>query len=175
MKERAGRLAVEVFTDFLLLTSFAFGPGQRKAIIERDKEVGIKVEGNKGGCQWPYRHNCNGDKRINVHHGYPEMYQRRVGILNPDTPDIAVSLCTNIHTGDEGKKQHGPHPDQPGYLEEYRKGNKRAFEKMQQDRKDKLDERIPYWDTTHERELVMLARRNTQRMNKKKPGWWPFQ
>ena len=83
MSEREGplrRFTEKVFLDFLLLTSFSFKPTQRKAIVERDQEVGIKLKGNKGGCQWPYPHDCNGDKRVNVHHSLPEMYQRRMRI-----------------------------------------------------------------------------------------------
>lgn len=165
-------LLINLLSKGLEATSFSFNVKQRKAIVERDKEVGIKIETNKEGCQWPYPHKCSG--KIHVHHALPEMYQKKMGIPNPDTPDIAISLCNNIHIGDEGKKQHGPHPDQPFFLAEYRKGDKKAFEKMQKERAEKLDERVIYWDDTHERELLVLARRNTQKMDKKKKGWWSW-
>lgn len=151
------------------LLGMAFRLSQRKAIIQRDQSVGIKLEGNLNGCQWPYKHKCSG--KIHVHHVLPEMYQRTLGIPNPDLPDVALSICSNIHIGEEGQKQHGPHPDQPKYLADYRKGDKKAFERMQKDRKDKLTERQPYDDQTHFREMLVLARRNTQKMEIKFPKW----
>jgi len=160
---KIGALALEA-------TSFAFTLRQRNAIKERDQTVGIKLEGNRNSCQWPYKHKCSG--KIHVHHVMPEMYQRANGIPNPDTPSVALSLCDAIHTGEEGLKQHGPHTDQPKYLAEYRKGDKKAFERMQKDRRDKLAERQPYDDQTHFREMLVLALRNTQKMDKKKKGWF---
>ncbi len=167
----ANRVASEVVLDFLLLTSFSFLNRQRKAIVERDRTVGIKIEGNKNGCQFPYKHKCSG--KIHVHHWLPEEFQKAMGIPDPDQPYLAISLCDAIHIGKEGQQKGGPHPDQPGYLDEYRKGNKDAFKKMQNDRRDKITEKVPYWNPDHDREYAVLAIRNTQRMEEKKPRWWP--
>ena len=44
---------------------------------------------------------------------------------------------------------------------------------MQNDRREKITERTPYWDSIHDREYAVIAIRNTQKMEAKKPGWWP--
>ena len=95
------------------------------------------------------------------------MYCYFLGV-DPDFPENGVSLCSNAHIGDLGI-----HPDTADATREYRKGDKKAYEKMQKDRKDKLEEHVIYWNPDHDRKLDILALRATQRAEKK--GWsWPL-
>lgn len=164
------KIGIVAVTKLLEASSWCFSAKQRKAIVERDQIVGIKLEGNKNGCQFPYPHDCSG--RIHVHHFLPEMYQRAMGIPNPDTPDVAISLCDNIHVGKEGIRLNGPHPDQPHYLDAYRRGDKEAFKKMQHDRKEKIEEKVIYWNPVHDREFMVIARRNNQKFEAIKGREW---
>lgn len=163
------RLSEKVVLGLLEATSFSFKPSQRKAIVERDKEFGIKK--NKGGCQAPENHPCHGDKKIHVHHVRPQRYCVTLGV-DPDFPENAISLCDEAHVGGKGK-----HPDTAKAKENYAKGDKKAFEKMGEERQEKLDERTIYWDDKTDRQLDMLALRATQKKDKKEGGrfkWWPW-
>lgn len=164
MSERLKEILIQAAQFSLESTDFAFNLGQKKAIQERDKEHGIKLEGNKNNCQWPYKHNCSG--KIHIHHIRPQQYSYFLGV-DPDFAENGISICDKVHIGDLGV-----HPDTAEAKRKFVKGDRDAFEKLQKERKEKLEERTIYWNPTHDRELDIIALRNTQKAEKK--GWfWP--
>jgi hypothetical protein len=131
----------------------AFTLKQKIWIRERDQEYGIKL--NKGGCQFPEGHDCNGDKQtLQVHHVRPQRYMGLFG-ANPDYAENGISLCEHSHQGKV-------HPD----MREARQGygqDKNSYNKVFDQRAEKLKRGEIYWDDSWDRPMGTLAVRNTQR------------
>jgi hypothetical protein len=164
----AERVVISVFTDFLLVTSFALNFNQRKIIRERD--------GNK--CNFPVpNHNCNGDKRLEINHIHPQKYLKSLGV-DPDYPENLLTICQNSHTGDPSNGHHIEpiHPDVRDARKNYGK-DKKSIEKAIKEQEEKNAERVIWWNTEHDRQQQVIAVRNSQKMDKKAGGrksWWPF-
>ena len=154
-----------------LALGMAFTFRQRKAIHERDQKFGIKNHGNKGSCQFPTPHECNGNDEKNIHHVLPQRYALRHGV-DPDFPENGLDICTNAHIKGwkvNGKELDPIHPDTKRARLSFGRGDKDAFKKMEKERDEKIDEKVPYWNTTHDRAMQTLAVRNTQKA--KRFGW----
>jgi hypothetical protein len=100
---------------------------------------------------------------LEVHHILPQGYSKRVNI-DPDYPENLITLCKTMHTG----HPDGIHPDTLQARETYR-GQKDSYRKMIDVRKEILNERRPYWNTTYDRPMSVIAVRNTQKARKN--GW----
>lgn len=160
-------VAESLYVLSLLAFRIGFTKEQRDAIVQRDIEFGAKIKGNKGGCQATWKHHCNGDKQVNVHHRLPVGYCSRLGIDPNRYPTNGVTLCENAHVGD-----NGIHPDVAEAKRNYAKDRK-SFDKMTKVRSDKLDERVIYWNDEHGRVLEALAIRATQKAEDSGKWKWP--
>ena len=156
MRKELLRASQEVVLDVLLATSYAFTLKQKRALDERDK----------GKCQAPFKHDCNEKVSRHRHHILPQGYCLRFGV-EPDFATNGIVLCENAHI-------KVLHPDADKAKKDYVKGDKQSFSKLRKEREDKLAERVPYWNSGHDRALYTIAVRNSQKMDKKKPDWWPF-
>lgn len=142
------------------------------AIVNRDAEFGTKIKGNKGGCQYPLPHKCDGDKGVQVHHVRPVGYCDKLDV-DPNYAYNGLSICKIAHVSEDGV-----HPDTAEALKKYRgngvKGDRDAFKRMSDVRKEKLAERVIYWDPKADRPMDMLAIRNTQKAENSGKWHWPF-
>lgn len=130
------------------LWPYAFTTEQRKAIKERDK--------NK--CQFPAPHNCGG--QLEVHHILCQRYLTNLGV-DPDFAENAITICRNAH-------QEKVHPDMKKARKEYRR-NKNSYREIFEQRDEMLRNREIYWNPQYDRQMQVVALRNTQRA--KKEGW----
>lgn len=135
----------------VLLSQFAFTKKQREAILERD--------GNK--CQFPEKHVHKGE--LQVHHIIPQRYAEEVGIENPDFAENGISLCEEAHVGPQGV-----HPDIFQAKKKY-KQNPNSYVEIFNQRKEKLKKKQIYWDDTWDRQMHVVAVRNTQKATRE--GW----
>jgi hypothetical protein len=125
----------------------AFTPRQREAIRKRDHYK----------CQFPDKHDCGG--RHEVHHVLPQGYAKEVGV-DPDYPENALTICKNAH--------EKIHPDS-GAARRSWKPKSDVFVRVQEARKEKLAHREIYWNPTWDRQMTVVAVRNTQRARAE--GW----
>ncbi len=152
---------------------------QRQTIRERDREFGYK--GNKGGCQFPLNHNCNGDKRVEVNHIFPRKYLLAMGIENPDNkPELLLTICQNSHTGDPSNGHHVDpiHPDIRDARKNYAT-DKQSIAKAIEVQKEKQAERVVFWNDSNrlDQKQIIIATRNNEKKDKKMGGrkvWWPW-
>ncbi len=162
------RFIVGIFTDFLLVTSFSLNYRQRQTVRGRD--------GDK--CNFPVPgHRCDGDKRLEVNHIFPQKYLKGLGV-NPDYPENLITICHNSHTGDpsNGRKIDPVHPDIRDARKNYAK-DKQAIAKAIKVQEEKNAERVVWWNSQHDRQFQVLAVRNSQKKDKKEGGrkkWWPW-
>jgi len=134
----------------LFSLAMAFTKQQVVAIRERDHNT----------CQAPWPHDCNGDQHLEVHHIMPQGYCKQMGI-NPDYAENGLTLCEEAHQG-------YIHPDSHTAKTIYR-SDKRAFSRVMSHRKDMLRNRQPYWNERYDRQMSVVAVRNTQRARAE--GW----
>jgi len=155
-EERAKELANLFLLSPLVAVGIlgAFSTKQRKSIIERDKEYGM--QNNKGGCQFPNTHDCNGDKQVQVHHILPQRYCAELGI-DPDFEANGITLCEHAH-------QVIVHPDMVIAKRDYVK-NGRSYAPIFEARADKLKNKEPYWVTIYDRAFHAVVTRSEQRKN----------
>lgn len=139
----------------LSIAFMAFSRAQKDYIRLRDRQFGIKS--NKGGCQFPDKHPCNGDKCVQIHHVIPQKYAQRVGYF-ADVVENGITLCEHSHQrmihGDMREARQDYHTDKNSY--------KKVFKK----RKQKLDEKEIYWNDTWDRQLYVTVTRSEQRAQK---------
>lgn len=110
---------------------------------------------------------------LQVHHIDP----RRNG--GGDVPDNLITVLQCEHNGRkkkgklaDPKKEFVIHPDMVEVFQEYRKGDKQAFNKMGKKRQEKLDQGETYWNTDHDAEMLQTAKERTD--NVTVLGWiWP--
>lgn len=149
-----------------------YSQAMREAILERDN---YECQGCRifEGCdrREPHRIPARIDERearggiLQVHHILPQSFSDRPAIgINPNFPENMLTLCKPAHIGETGV-----HPDTYEAMLQYRQGNKQAYKEMSQARSALLDQRQIYWDDSHDRQLQVMAIRNTQRA--KRDGW----
>jgi len=143
--------ALGIGLSAVFLSQFAFTKKQREAILERD--------GNK--CQFPAKHKHKGG--LQVHHIIPQRYAQEVGIEDPDFAENGISLCEDSHVG-----PNGVHPDIFQAKKKY-PTNPKAYVEVFSQRKEKLKKKEIYWDETWDRQMHVVAIRNTQKATKE--GW----
>ena len=150
----------------------------RTWIIKRDEGTSQlrHYSETKGFCKRDPKDckDCNGQGcGLQVHHIDP----RRNG--GGDVPDNLLTLLQCEHNGKKtGKKMADPkkefvvHPDMVEVFENYRKGDKRAFQKMSEERNKKMANGETYWNTDHDQEMLETATERTN--NVISLGWiWP--
>lgn len=117
---------------------------------------------------------CDGEGcGLQVHHIDP----RRNG--GDDVPDNLITVLQCEHNGKKKKgkladvrKEFVIHEDMVEVFEEYRKGDKQAFNKMGKKRQEKLERGEVYWNTDHDDEMLETAKERTD--NVTALGWiWP--
>lgn len=130
------------------------------ALTQSQKEWVRRRDGDK--CRVPVRHNCGGtppDQHQPIHHDLPQGYCKKVGI-DPDFAENLTTTCQNFHDI--------LHPDVPETRKKYREDHN-AFDKLQQERRRKLDSRQPYWNTEYDRILQVNAVKRTQEYLREHP------
>jgi hypothetical protein len=113
-------------------------------------------ERDRHRCQFHIPHKCFG--RLEVHHLRPQIFC----IIVHKLPDIRFNVPCNALTVCQNAHQTILHPDTHYYLEEYRKGDHEAFEKMQKRRKDYCLQGVRYWVDTWDEELFEIAKKRTE-------------
>jgi len=134
---------------------FALTKKQRLAILDRD--------GNR--CQATVPHGHDEKHPLECDHLIPQRYAQR---LNPpidvDFPENILTKCRNAHDL--------RHKDRIGARQEWHEKGNGAFQKMFDERREKLDNKEIYWDPSHDRQDITRAVQLTQAA--KKRGWvWP--
>lgn len=142
---------------------------QKKWILERD---GFR-------CQMRWVQNgkwvrCNNRFGLQVHHRVPRgwasaHYPSDYGI-NDCSNGITICSCHHIGEGvDNENAPHVIHRDNIHAKREYRKGNKRAYDEMIENRKNLTRRGIPYWNTEYDEMFARIIARENERFLKKKP------
>ena len=139
-----------MFTVIFLASFAAFSKKQRESILDRDSRR----------CNYPLPHDCGGD--LCVHQIIPPRYAKVVG-LDPDYPENALTICKNIQAG-----PNGIFPDIAEAQATYAQ-NPDSFKQAILKRAKKLAKRQIYWNPAHDREMNVMAAKNTQQAEKQ--GW----
>jgi hypothetical protein len=141
-----------------LLSLLAFTQAQKNWIRRRDQ----------GKCQAPFQHDCNMEtKGGEIHHILCSRYAKEVGIENPDIVTNALLLCEESHTC--------IHPDRRAAKQTYHVAKQHGVDTFQElftQRDEKLRNRQIYWNAEHDRQMTVVALRNTQQFIKN--GAEPF-
>lgn len=137
-----------------------FSPKQREWLLRRDEYR----------CQWPDgcpNHVGNvGSRNLHAHHILAAAYYRENYNHNlsddpheqtESFPENGIILCRAHHTG-----KAGIHPDYYKALENYRKGDKGAFQKVGQKHYEMAGAGEIYWDTTLQVQLDRIAAQRTE-------------
>jgi 5-methylcytosine-specific restriction endonuclease McrA len=138
---------------------FCLRPEQRVAIRERDDN-----ECQGCGLFQPCTRDVPLRIHLQVHHIIPRAYSVRLG-LNPNYGENLVTLCENMHIGHPTLSIH---PDTYQARETYR-GEKNSYNQMVVSRLEKMANREIYWNNMYDRQLTVIAARNTQ--EKEEEGW----
>lgn len=163
-KERAKRHFIDldkVVESVFALCLLSFTEKQKKALNERDTKYGVEIKGNKGSCQFPFPHKCNGDQGTHLHHILPQRYALTYGV-NPDFATNGIRICKGVHI-ENSDKDIVIHPDTREAKKAYNAGNKKAYDEMMEDRKAKIEEKTPYWNYHYDRPMQVVALKNTQK------------
>ncbi len=140
------------------LIGLTFTDRQKKAL--RNRDLMFEISGNKGGCQFPLPHSCNGNRRKEEHHILPQGYCSRLGI-DPDYAENGITVCSHAHDI--------IHPDRIKARQSYHQ-DKNSFKELHQERGKLMDERKIYWNDEFDRQLEARAVYNTQHAKRK--GWF---
>lgn len=140
-----------------IISSLAFTPKQRTAIIDRDQST----------CQHPDPSICH-SKELEVHHITPQRFGRAVLKMNQedlDTEDNGITICRNHHRG----HPNSIHPDAQIAEWEYQHGNKNAWAELMEERDRKVAEGKIYWNNQNDGILRAKAKHNN--LLAKAVGW----
>lgn len=133
---------------------------QREAIRKRDNYQ----------CQHPDKSITHGG-RLEVDHLLPQRWgYNHLGLSEEqiDSPINLITECQNHHRGHPKSRHPDAHVAWITFHED-----KEAFVRMEKARNDKLVKGEKYWNSTHDEELLQIARINTEKAIQK--GWrWPF-
>lgn len=94
--------------------------------------------------------------RLEVHHILPRGYANTLN-FDPNYPENLITLCTTMHRG----HPQSIHPDTHQATWDYRQ-NKNAFSEMMEARRVLLQNHKIYWNDQYDRQLNVIATRNTQ-------------
>lgn len=137
-----------------------FTKSQREWILERD--------GNQ--CQMFFYRNgkwqqCPNRSNLQVHHIIPRGWSREH--MPKDFPvngsQNGICLCRVCHVA-----KFGVHPDTYEALMEYHKGDKKAYVRMMEMRRELNMQGIPYWNTRFDWLFNRRVKKNNLRMLRKK-------
>jgi len=128
----------------------------RFSIVTYEQKQAIKARDHYH-CNFPGEHECKGRKEI--HRILPQWYCNEMGI-GPNFPENLITICESAHLMIHPDIEHVRHHWQP-HSEEYQ----RIFKQ----RRELLDSRQIYWVDDWDRQLLVLAIRNTQEASEK--GW----
>lgn len=145
-------------------------PAQRQAIIDRDghqcqSQLHSRIVEGKGKVV--------GADKLEVDHLFPKRGARTLFDFPPNfinTPEALLTKCVPCHR--DHPESH--HPDAHKAEWEYRNGDHQAFQKMVRNREALLAEGSDYSNEQNQMQDLITAEENTQAMDKKKPGWWPW-
>lgn len=141
---------------------------QRQAIIIRDEETSqMRHYSEQKGFFKKKKEDClNCDGQgcgLQVHHIDP----RRNG--GGDEPNNLITLFQCEHNGKKKKGFADPktefvvHEDMIDVFKKYRNGDKKAFQKMSEERTAKLQSGIIYWNPDHDEEMLETAQERTKK------------
>lgn len=148
---------------------------QRKAIIERDEGTSqMRHYSEQKGFHRMKAEDCvDCDGKgcgLQVHHIQP---QRTEGA---DEPENLITVYQCEHNGKKAKGAFADpatefviHPDMIETFQNYRKGDKRAFIKLSEQRNQKLASGVIYWNADHDEEMAETAKERTDTAISK--GW----
>lgn len=139
-----------------------YGKRVRESILERDNHE-CQGCGVFAGCD--RREPERIPARLECHHILPQLYMERLGGINPNYPENMVTLCRTAHRG----HATSIHPDMHQAGIDYNQGNKDAYKQASANHAALLAQRQIYWNDVHDRQLSVIAVRNTQR--RRREGW----
>ena len=146
------------------------GVSQRKWVLKRDgyRCQHETYEDVMGGWE-----QCEETTDLHVHHIHPRRWMsQHYPWVDPNRPHNLITLCKNHHMGEDGV-----HPEMSRALEEYRSGDKLAFNSMSQMHRHMAEHGEGYWDTKHDLQYVKRAKTQTTKFKEKFPemrrkrGW----
>lgn len=125
--------------------------------------MGNRVELTKSQREWIYTRADQLSEWTNTaHYNYEIHHIRPVGwqVYNfNEHPEEYNSPYRLILLGKE--EHHQIHPDVPQALERYRRGDKKAFEKIFKHRRTLMEQGKKYWITTWDESFLQTAHRRT--------------
>jgi len=131
----------------------------RKSFTIRRKKWYKKRDGNK--CQAPFRHKCDLEHPLQVHHILPHAYLNTVAPdVTADFPENGITLCRCAH--------EMIHPDTVWARKSFHSDNT-VFEKLRAQRTLLMSQRKIYWVDCWDRMMQVIALKNTQKYLKKHP------
>lgn len=140
--------AVSMFVVFAM----AFTAKQRKWIIDA----------GGGKCQATVDHVCNQEKGLEVDHVIPQFYSSLFGI-DPDYPENGLAKCKNAHDI--------KHPDRIRARKMYHqlkaKGIDAFSQVLRDERREKVKNRVIYWNDKNDRTDSVRAVMLTQQARKR--------
>jgi len=112
-------------------------------------------------CQAPFKHKCDTEHPLQIHHILPHAYLKRVAPgVSADYPENGIVLCRASH--------EVIHPDVAWARKTYHKDNE-VFEKLRQQRSFLLNLKKIYWVDRYDRVMTVIALVNTRKYVKKHP------
>ena len=101
---------------------------------------------------------CNIRKDLHVHHIFPQRGNKSWSPhRDPHRPQNLITLCGNNHHNGT----NGVHPDMARALEQYREGDKEAFDNKMKARQVLVENGEVYWNTTWDWLYSFIAKRAT--------------
>lgn len=112
---------------------------------------------------------------LEVHHRLPQLYAYQLlGLTEEqvDSPTNGLPFCENHHV--KGDHADVIHPDQQAALEDFRRGNKEAFQELQHQRQEAVKEGKPYWNTKWDSAMAAFNAFKVREYAKKTKLPFPF-
>lgn len=130
-----------------------FSKRQKKWFMKRDKKK----------CQAPFKHKCDEEHPLQLHHILPHSYLNRVADgVSANYPENGIVLCRNAH--------EMIHPDVVWARNGYSCDNN-IFHKLREKRNNLMDNHKIYWNDKWDRIMLVVALINTRKYKKPFPEY----
>ena len=131
----------------------------RDSFSLKRKKWCLKRDGNK--CQAPFKHICDTENSLQVHHILPHAYLNKVAPdVSADYPENFITLCRTAH--------EMIHPDVVWARQNYNRDTK-IFAKLRSQRTMLMDNHRIYWIDSWDRQMMVVALINTKKFKKPFP------
>lgn len=156
---------VGMLVFFLVIAAAWGGIGklQRLWVLRRD---GYRCQGRDFNDKTGKWEQCEERSNLHVHHILAQRWMKtHLPHRDPHRPHNLITLCGPKHHNGE----NGIHPDMYRALQDYRAGNKDAFEDRMKARQQLTEHGEVYWDTSRDWMLLRIARRLTAKYSRGNP------